>query len=458
MPELEIPAALLDSLHAVPGFDEQAFLQAHHVIPPVSVRLNPGKIIDAGEFMKLSGLPFSKSVPWCPSGYYLSERPKFTLDPFLHAGAYYVQEASSMFLSHLVSELTGEEKNLKVLDLCAAPGGKTTLLASLPQIRLVVANEIIRTRVGILYENLVKWGDPKIMISNSDPVQCRQLSGYFDLMVVDAPCSGSGLFRKDAEAISEWSVDNVRHCAERQKRILSDALPALKEGGLLIYSTCSYSREENEEIMDWLMQHARLQPMEVAVPAEWGIIRTASSAGGVGYRFFPGKLEGEGFFTCAFRVLEGNTHNVYEDAKPILLSKPEISLLNEWVDGSHPLVYLKAENDVYIIPESIYHDYLCLRKLLNIRKAGIHGGSLAYGKFIPEHELALSFLLHPQSAHLSVSRDQALGYLRKQPFDLESDEKGWFVLKFNGLSIGLIKHLGSRINNYYPAAWRILMS
>ncbi len=458
MPVPEIPGALLDALHGVRGFDEDLFLRAHHDVPPVSVRLNGGKITDELSFIKKSGMPVREPVPWCRSGYYLSERPKFTLDPSLHAGAYYVQEASSMFIHHMVNELTSDEKGLAVLDLCAAPGGKSTLLSALPQVRLVVANEIIRQRVSILYENVVKWGDPRIMISNSDPSQCRQLGGYFDLMLVDAPCSGSGLFRKDAEAISEWSMENVKHCAERQKRILADALPALKEGGILIYSTCSYSSEENEEIMDWLMQHAQLESLAVNVEDEWGIITTQSSTGATGYRFFPGRVEGEGFFTAAFRVLESSSSSNLQEIKPVLLSKSEMASLSGWIKTEDPLVYLRAENDVYIIPESIYPDYLVLSKLLNVRKAGIHGGSLAHGKFLPEHELALSFLLSPGAAQLEVNLEQALAYLRKSPFELKSGEKGWFVLRYNGLALGLIKHLGNRINNYYPAAWRILMS
>jgi 16S rRNA C967 or C1407 C5-methylase (RsmB/RsmF family)/NOL1/NOP2/fmu family ribosome biogenesis protein len=458
MPAVEIPIALLDSLHHVKGFNESLFLQAHYELPPVSARINKDKVPDEDIFFKTSGIPVSKPVPWCTSAFYLSERPKFTLDPALHAGAYYVQEASSMFLHYLFNELAKDEKDLSVLDLCAAPGGKTTLLSSMPQVRLVVANEIIRARVSILYENLVKWGDPKIMISNSDPVQCRKIGGYFDVLLVDAPCSGSGLFRKDPGAINEWSAENVKHCAERQKRILSDALPALKEGGLLLYSTCSYSKEENEDIMDWLLQHASLMPLEVEVPMEWGITLTRSSSGAAGYRFFPGNAEGEGFFTCAFRLKDNSSGTFQDEANTVPLPKTEIPLLENWLSEDRELIYLKADNNVYTIPESIYPDYLKLSKMLNVRKAGIHAGATAHGKFIPEHELALSFLLNPLVAHINVDKEQALAYLKKQPFTTGSVEKGWFVIRYNGLSLGLIKHLGNRVNNYYPAAWRILMS
>lgn len=457
MSVVDIPIALLKSLRVVPGFDETIFLEAHQHLPPVSIRLNAAKVLEH-DFHGNSMLLVKGAVPWCDHGYYLTERPRFTLDPAIHGGAYYVQEASSMFLHHLVNELTKDENEIAVLDLCAAPGGKTTLLASLPQVRLVVANELIRTRVSILYENVVKWGDPKIMICNSDPVQCRDLGGYFDVLVVDAPCSGSGLFRKDPDAITEWSAENVKHCAERQKRILADALPSLKEEGLLIYSTCSYSLEENEEIMDWLMGQASLVPVEVSIQAEWGITRTVSASGGIGYRFFPGTAEGEGFFASAFRLKENRSTGTINEIKPALLPKNEVSLLSGWISQDQSMIYLRADNNVYTIPESVFPDYLKLSKMLNVRKAGILAGSLAHGKFNPEHELALSLLLNPEAPSLTVNADQAIAYLRKQAFDLESKEKGWFVMEYQGICIGLIKHLGNRINNYYPAAWRILIS
>ena len=481
---MEIPGPLLDSLHHVQGFDEQSFLEAHRKPPPVSIRLNPAKVQDEENFLANFGLPLQQAlpgsthekttsagmpgsssgitstsrVPWCPSAFYLNERPVFTLDPVLHAGAYYVQEASSMFLHYLLNQLCADEKDLRILDLCAAPGGKTTLISSLPQVKLVVANEIIRTRVSILYENVVKWGNPNIMICQNDPSRFKQLAGYFDIMVVDAPCSGSGLFRKDKDALNEWSTANVQHCAERQKRILADALPALKEGGLLVYSTCSYSKEEDEDIMDWLMSNADLESVHLPMPDEWGIIQSMSATGAIGYRFFPGKLEGEGFFICAFRLKNGREGIFYGDEKPGFLAKNEGLLLKEWIDPAKSLEYLKVNNDIYILPENILQDYMVLKQYINIRKAGVHAGSLAHGRFIPEHELVMSSLLNQVSPRVQVNHEQALQYLRKQAFSAGNGEKGWFVVDYNGFPLGLIKHLGNRINNYYPAAWRILMS
>ncbi len=407
--------------------------------------------------MQAGSLKPSHPVPWCKGAYYLEERPSFTLDPAMHAGAYYVQEASSMFLQYLLKTTLGEVSGLKALDLCAAPGGKTTLLASMNNFSLVLANEIIRTRVSILYENVVKWGDPKIFISNSDPSQFRHLPGYFDVLVVDAPCSGSGLFRKDKEALSEWSEANVSHCAERQKRILSDALPALREDGLLVYSTCSYSREEDEEILDWLMSQAELVPVEVPLPEEWGIVKTVSASGGTGYRFFPGKAEGEGFFIACFRLTRAVEGSRSVSRKKIV-DHVKASVPGTWLRQDLETEIILAGEEIYCIPSELYPDHHALREVLNIRKSGIKAGSMARQEFLPDHELAVSLLVSPDAPFLELDKVEALQYLRKQSFDLAARGKGWYLVRYQGLALGLVKHLGNRMNNYYPASWRILMS
>ena len=221
-----------------------------------SVRLQIQKIADISEaFPQLETSP----VPWAASGYYLSTRPSFTFDPYFHAGAYYVQEASSMFLEEAIRQTT-DGQPLKALDLCAAPGGKSTLMQGvLHPDSVLVANEVIKTRAALLADNITRWGAANVVVTNNDPRDFARLPGYFDLMVVDVPCSGSGLFRRDPAAIAEWSQDNVILCSQRQQRILADALPALKPGGTLIYSTCSYAVEEDEQIMDWLTENFELE-------------------------------------------------------------------------------------------------------------------------------------------------------------------------------------------------------
>ena len=234
--EKSVPGELLHSLKNVEGFDEKSFLHVHeHRKPVVSVRINPEKITAA---------PFggAEKIPWSSTGYYLPERPSFTLDPLLHAGAYYVQEASSMFLEQCLRQTTDLSSPLKVLDLCAAPGGKSTLIQSfISNESLLVSNEVIKTRVAVLVENLSKWGNENVIATNNDPRDFARLNGFFDVLVIDAPCSGSGLFRRDPDAISEWSVAAVETCSMRQQRILSDSYACLKQNGILIYSTCSYS-------------------------------------------------------------------------------------------------------------------------------------------------------------------------------------------------------------------------
>lgn len=469
---MQLPEALIHSLRGLPGFDEAAFLEAHQGSAPVSIRFNTSKVPTPGvdvntpmsnsraindiffEYLRTPKAP-TLEVPWCPNAWYLPERPVFTLDPAFHAGAYYVQEASSMFVYHALSQVLGEERGLKALDLCAAPGGKTTLLASMPQMSLVVANEIIRTRVSVLYENVVKWGDPKIFISNNDPADVGGLPGYFDVLLVDAPCSGSGLFRKDADAIKEWSPGNVELCAGRQQRILADALPALKEGGVLVYSTCSYSPQEDEDMLDWLMEHASMEPVKLELPDAWGIVETMGSKGGFGYRFFPNRLKGEGFFISCFRLLEGTPGRAsagkgFADQKALI---PE-----PWYQGADDIVCILGGEDIYAIPTSIYEDHLALRRVLNMRKTGVRAGTAGRKDFIPDHEWVMSTLLPDDLPAAELSVEQSLQYLRKENLALEDAAMGWLVMRYKGMPLGLVKNLGKRLNNYYPAAWRILMS
>jgi len=277
---MSLPPQLLQSLSDAPGFNREAFEVVHKSGAQVtSIRLNPGKLVADNAMI-------GDQVPWCPHGLYLSSRPSFTLDPCFHAGAYYVQEASSMFLWHALKESIGIDTKKKVLDLCAAPGGKSTLLASYFTDGLVVANEVIKSRASILVENITKWGSSQVVVTNNDPSHFQSLPGYFDVMVIDAPCSGSGLFRKDPDAISEWSLDNVQLCSQRQQRILADVLPALKEDGLLIYSTCSYSAEEDETIADWLVAEMGMESKQLHPENSWGIVETISPLQkAYGYRF-----------------------------------------------------------------------------------------------------------------------------------------------------------------------------
>ncbi len=301
---MKFPTDFLNSLTNCPGFEKDSFIASHEAGEQVTaVRINTQKIL-----LQQLDFPFSENVPWNTDGYYLAQRPSFTLDPCFHAGAYYVQEASSMFLAEAIKQTCNLNEKLTVLDLCAAPGGKTTLIQSLiSKDSLLLSNEVIKSRVNILSENIAKCGAANVVVSNSDSSDFSRLKSFFDVIVVDAPCSGSGLFRKDEAAMEEWSLKAVEFCRQRQQRILADVLPALKQNGILIYSTCSYSLQENEAIADWLLQQKNVASLELSINPKWNIVVSkAEGSNAFGYRFYPNKLKGEGFYMAAFRKNDDN--------------------------------------------------------------------------------------------------------------------------------------------------------
>jgi 16S rRNA C967 or C1407 C5-methylase (RsmB/RsmF family)/NOL1/NOP2/fmu family ribosome biogenesis protein len=445
-----LPVALLQSLADVPGFNRDTFEAVHGSGKQLtSVRLNPGKQPVADP-----GWQFVADVPWCSYGRYLGSRPSFTLDPLLHAGAYYVQEASSMFLWHIFSETAGNDTRQKVLDLCGAPGGKSTLLASYFKDGLVVTNEVIKQRVQVLVENITKWGSDHVIVTNNDPSHFQSLPGYFDVMVVDAPCSGSGLFRKDPDAVSEWSESNVALCSQRQQRILADALPALKEHGLLVYSTCSYSLQEDEDIARWLITEMDMECIRIPIDPAWGIIETSPFTDVYGYRFYPDKLKGEGFFASVFRKRSGNTGRLKEQAITIP-ARQELQQLSAFIGLPEHFSFFSSADAVRAIRSEWLPELRILAAALYIKKAGIELGAVKGKDVVPSHELALSLLpLHELNA-IELSKDDALQYLRRKELGLQAT-KGWSLVRYCGLPLGWVKVLPNRINNYYPAEWRIL--
>jgi len=457
----QLPISLLASLKNLPGFDKAAFVQVHESGEQVtSIRVNNAKITDYKlEITNLqSGICNLQSIPWSSTGYYLSERPSFTIDPLFHAGAYYVQEASSMFLEEAIKQTMDLSKPLKVLDLCAAPGGKSTLIQSLiSNESLLISNDVIKTRANILAENLTKWGAANTIVTNNDPKDFQRLENYFDLIVVDAPCSGSGLFRKDPEAIEEWSEQNVALCGQRQQRILADVLPALKEDGVLIYSTCSYSQTEDEDIMDWMSNELQITNCRLQIGAFNGIVETKTSKGAYGYRFYPDKIKGEGFFIAAFKkqqVVSSKQQVVKTKAEK--LSVKEIVAIGPYMKDASLFSFIKLKEDIIAIPASLEKDLLLVQSLLYIRKAGIRIGSVIREELIPDHELAMSTAIAPTVLSIDVDKETALQYLRRAEINLDAKTKGWTLLTYQKLPLGWVKILPGRVNNYYPKDWRIL--
>jgi len=449
-----IPASLYDSINKSCKINFTDFNFSHTESAIVSVRNNP--------FKKVSVFDELQKVPWAKDAYYLNNRIEFIKDPLFHAGCYYVQEASSMFLEQAIQHHLDLTKQVKILDLCASPGGKSTLINSLiSDDSLLVSNEVIKSRVAALSENLTKWGTCNHVVCNNDPSDFKQLPDYFDAIIVDAPCSGSGLFRKQNEVITNWTEQQVEHCSLRQKRILDDVISSLKPGGTLIYSTCSFSTEENEEIVKWLIDEHQLTGHPINQLKEWNIYETKTANGGFGYRFFPHLIKGEGFFISVLKkeIKENDTltYKRKKENNSDKISDFEINTLKSFLNNNEELKVIKQKEFYFLLSNFIERELHILNQL-NIRKKGTLLGSFKNKDFIPDHELALSNFLNRDLSSLELNLDAALQFLKKS--DVKPHQqllpKGFLKINFQGKTIGWAKNLGNRINNYLPKDWRIL--
>lgn len=373
--------------------DVQALVQGLDAAPSVSIRLNTKRMPISAEPNGADG-----RVPWCPEGIYLKERPLFTADPLLHAGAYYVQEASSMFLAHAVRQLLPPEGGWeRVLDLCAAPGGKSTLLRSLlPDECQLVSNEPIRARAQVLAENLAKWGHPNVQVTQAYAEEIAQQMSDFDMIVADVPCSGEGMMRKEPEAIRQWSPSFVADCAALQRSIVADIWPALRPNGYLIYSTCTFNPLEDEENVEWIAQELGAEVIPVFVNPTWGIcgdLRKTGSSLPVCH-FLPGKVRGEGFFLAVLQK--------------------------------------KDDNEI---------------------------GRKRSKKRFPLPVLPTDQLDAPKAYRVDLSLSDAVRYLQREALVLPADTpRGIVQVCYQGQRLGLVKNLGTRANNLYPKEWRIRSS
>jgi NOL1/NOP2/fmu family ribosome biogenesis protein/23S rRNA U2552 (ribose-2'-O)-methylase RlmE/FtsJ len=362
-----------------------------------------------------------------------------------------------MFIQHLLHHLNMDTKSL-VLDLCAAPGGKSTLLANWFSDGLVVANETIKGRNAILVENITKWGADNVIVTQNDPGHFKALPAFFDLVMIDAPCSGSGLFRKDISAISEWSLDHVQHCSLRQQRIIEESLDTLKEGGYLIYSTCSYSFEEDEKIMDQIANLPGMVNVKIPVPASWNIISCESPVHQCqGFRFYPDKIKGEGFFISVFKkeATSDNNTTATDSFKFTPLSKNELVVAKSYFELPASHQYLSHQNSMIAIPILFEASILSILSHLYVKKLGLDLGAVKGKDFIPSHALAMSYWSNLPYSNLEVDSQTALNYLRRADIQLDGNV-GWHLIKYQGIALGWAKLLPNRVNNYYPNEWRIL--
>lgn len=453
---MTLSSTFLSSLSDCTGFCRDSFIAAHQSTASVSVRFNSMKV-PSSEMLFTSSIK-GDPVPWCNNAFYLNERPSFTLDPLFHGGAYYVQEASSMFIHHVLNSVLGTHRNLNALDLCAAPGGKTTLLASLPHFKLILANEIIQSRVSPLVENVIKWGADHVVVSNNDPRDIEQVGDMFDLVLVDAPCSGSGLFRKDEAAQKEWSPEHVSSCSMRQIKILESASRLIKEGGILLYSTCSFSKQENEDVVDVLLGSRMYESVTIPILPEWGIVESASEKHvGYGYRFYPDKLKGEGFFCAAFRRVKSDSHPQYRDDSNGMSVISDRSFIDKWISIEGDEVFYQKEGDVYMCKENNLTDLMHMKNFLKLKRTGLRIGELIRNELIPDHELAMSTIRSEKMPRIDLSLPEALKFLRRDTFDADIDFSGWGLVRHNKVVLGWVKVVGQKIKNHYPMSWRILM-
>jgi len=454
MPEkvnFKLPETFVSRMRSRLGRESDAFFRSLEEASPVSIRIHPKRWNHPSQL---------KPVPWTSFGFYLPERPSFTLDPLFHAGAYYVQEPGSMFLEQAFQALPDEGPRL-VLDLCGAPGGKSThLLSLLSDDDLLVSNEVIRSRAVILQENIQKWGYSNVIVTQNDPKDFSSLGELFDLIMVDAPCSGEGLFRKDPTSISEWSENNTQLCSARQKRILAEAWECLKPGGHIIYSTCTYNPGENEENLSWLREQFDAVPVSIPLSSGWNI-HQVNLPEMEAYQIFPHQTLSEGFFLGIIRKTGSSTARRTDDALPKKWFIPEIAaskVLVDWITGSDKSEFLEIRDLIVYFPKPFHGVLARLSKSLNILQSGIQVASVKGNQLNPHPALAHALCLNRSAfPELDLSVADALRFLQRENIHAGDLPTGWLLVKYRGMALGWAKNIGQRTNNYFPKERRIRM-
>lgn len=434
---------------------------------PVSIRLNPFK---AQSLDVTEGL-YDCTVPWCRlTGRYLRERPNFTFDPLLHSGLYYVQEAASMIVDHIVRTFIKEP--VRMLDLCAAPGGKSTALrAALPEGSVLFSNEPMRTRAQILSENLQKFGHEDVIVTNNYPRDYRKAGIMFDAILADVPCSGEGMFRKDDGARAEWSQQNVDNCWQLQREIVSDIWKCLQPGGLLIYSTCTFNAHEDEENVEWIASELGADIIELPVEESWNITPAVVGNAPV-CRFLPGISRSEGLFVAVLRKHgESETTALKASAANSKPKKDRKNQRKQTAQGGKqqsadtmqalrtPDNFTARRNgdEIVAIPKRWADTYDAAASTLKIMHAGVTLGTEKGRDLIPDQSLAMSRQLNIDAyPHVELSYAEAINFLRKEAVTLpEGTPRGFVVVTYLGYPLGMEKNIGNRANNLYPTEWRI---
>jgi 16S rRNA C967 or C1407 C5-methylase (RsmB/RsmF family)/NOL1/NOP2/fmu family ribosome biogenesis protein len=445
----DFPKDFVDRIR-VQRMDADLLLDALDSKSPISVRLNPYK--------KSSQWDHEESVLWCSNGKYLNQRPSFTKDPLFHAGTYYPQEAGSMFIDEILKQLD-LRKDCIALDLCASPGGKSTvLLDNLSNSSLLVSNEIARSRAFVLRDNLTRWGKANVIVTNKSASDFGRLSGLFDLVLVDAPCSGEGMFRKDLNARLEWTSKNASLCAVRQTDILNDVWSSILEGGYLIYSTCTFNPEENYlQIHNFMKNHAcELVKFNFPTAYDSAISRDFIIENQeVGYSCYPHLIKTEGFYFCVLRKLDAArsfSFNTKKDKKKP--TRQPVILPNFDVPDEHELLFLNES--FFIAPSKQSNLMVYLQENFSCMKLGVRLGEFIGNKWNPHFEYALSLCQKTSFESAELNLENALSYLKGNAIEVDGLD-GWRLMTFQGHSLGWLKKIGNRSNNYYPKELRIKM-
>ena len=459
-----IPKDFLETSVSIFGRESEEFLASLDSEPSLGIHINAEKMLKTGVVIPDN----AERVEWTSNGFYLKSRPRFTFDPFLHAGAYYVEEPSSMFVEKALNYIQKDIRIDRALDLCAAPGGKSIMIRNSMKGGLLVSNEPLSKRAAVLTENLAKWGNPDIIVTSDFPEAFDGLTGFFDLIATDVPCSGEGMFRKDETARSEWSKANVENCVQRQRDILRTIWPTLRKGGYIIYSTCTFNRREDEENVLFIANELGAEIINLETDADWHICGDTTGRNLPVYHFFPHKTRGEGFFLA---LLKKTSDSPTAEKRTAKKSQPETVKPGEfadWIKGKENFAFYKTKDGITALRKAFADDYAAISEKLNVICAGVrvctekpakfsNSARKPKPQFVPAPGLALSSCLNRKAfPDISLNYSDAIKFLRGESIPpTVYAPRGWVTVSYRNLPLGFANNVGSRLNNSYPPAWRI---
>ena len=456
---MDFPSKYLERMERLLGPEFQRFQEALNEKPNVSIRYNPNKTAP-------NNLPIDVEVPWATEAFYLSQRPPFVFDANFHCGSYYVQEASSMMVDYALRKCLDLSQPLRILDLCAAPGGKSSLVSSMLNTdSLLVSNELVGSRARVLKENLDRWGQPNVIVANNRSDAYEGINNFFDAIVLDAPCSGEGMFRKHDLSVEQWSQKKIDELAAIQRQLLNTIAPLVREDGIIFYSTCTYALEEDEDNMLWFLnEHPEFEQVRFDLNDQWGISNQIAKEYcphlDQAYRMLFHKARGEGFFFTVFRKTSASG-KFKKSKKGSTKLKPLDNAtkvkFSKFLKNPEDFELREIQDEIYALPKKHLEDILALDSQLRLIKHGVHLGTNKGKKWIPTHEFALSSIISRNAFPvISVNHDDALRFYKGLNLEIDNKpDQGWALIEHNNNILGWVKVLPNRINNHLPKGWEI---